>query len=102
MQKNWCQGMTRFNEYEKLFRKGDIKHTYLQILIRWAAYLQWLPSQLSGLPMFWSTAELALLSGTAAADKLLDGAGACLESCTVHFPYQVTWGTCLTRPWSLA
>lgn len=55
--------------------------------------MQWLPSQLLGLPMFWSPAELALLAGTAAAEKLARGAGVDMAACAVHFPYQVCWRT---------
>lgn len=39
--------------------------------------------------MFWEAADLALLSGTAAADKLAAGAGMDLKICTLDLPYQV-------------
>ncbi len=39
-------------------------------MLRWAAYLDFLPAALPRLPLFWPPEELPLLAGTAAADKL--------------------------------
>ena len=41
------------------------------------------------MPMFWSAAELTLLTGTATADKLAHGAGADVSGCVADLPCQV-------------